>query len=193
MRVDGVGQTQINPQVGLTFAAGLRAILRQDPDMVMVGEIRDRETADIAVQAALTGHLVLSTVHTNDAVGAITRLRDMKVEPFLIASTVRAVIAQRLVRRLCPECRAAGRGVGEPVVAARAGAGDGGLRAEGLPAPAAVRAIRAGSALFEAVRVDDEVRRLINAGAEETAIARACLPHERYVDRGGAAAGARAA
>jgi general secretion pathway protein E len=109
--VDGVGQTQINPQVGLSFATGLRAILRQDPDVVMVGEIRDRETADIAVQAALTGHLVLSTVHTNDSVGAITRLRDMKVEPFLIASTVRAVLAQRLVRRLCPECR-------EPVPAA---------------------------------------------------------------------------
>src|SRR5690606_11079998 len=99
------GQTQINPQVGLTFATGLRAILRQDPDTVMVGEIRDRETAEIAVQAALTGHLVLSTVHTNDSVGAITRLRDMKVEPFLIASTVRAVLAQRLVRRLCGECR----------------------------------------------------------------------------------------
>ena len=103
--VDGVGQTQINPQVGLSFAAGLRAILRQDPDVVMVGEIRDRETAEIAVQAALTGHLVLSTVHTNDAVGAITRLRDMKVEPFLIASTLRAVLAQRLVRRLCADCR----------------------------------------------------------------------------------------
>ena len=103
--VDGVGQTQVNAKVGLTFAAGLRAILRQDPDVVMVGEIRDRETAEIAVQASLTGHLVLSTVHTNDAVGAITRMRDMKVEPFLLASTLRAVIAQRLVRRLCPTCR----------------------------------------------------------------------------------------
>ncbi|WP_375396876.1 GspE/PulE family protein, partial [uncultured Sphingomonas sp.] len=81
--IDGVGQTQVNPKIGLTFAAGLRAILRQDPDVVMVGEIRDRETAEIAVQASLTGHLVLSTVHTNDAVGAITRMRDMKVEPFL--------------------------------------------------------------------------------------------------------------
>ena len=103
--VDGVGQTQVNPKVGLTFAAGLRAILRQDPDVVMIGEIRDRETAEIAVQASLTGHLVLSTVHTNDAVGAITRMRDMKVEPFLLASTLRAVIAQRLVRRLCSTCR----------------------------------------------------------------------------------------
>ena len=108
--MDGVGQTQVNPKVGLTFAAGLRAILRQDPDVVMVGEIRDRETAEIAVQASLTGHLVLSTVHTNDAVGAITRMRDMKVEPFLLASTLRAVIAQRLVRRLVPELPAAGAG-----------------------------------------------------------------------------------
>ena len=103
--VEGVGQTQVNAKVGLTFAAGLRAILRQDPDTVMIGEIRDRETAEIAVQASLTGHLVLSTVHTNDAVGAITRMRDMKVEPFLLASTLRAVIAQRLVRRLCRNCR----------------------------------------------------------------------------------------
>src|SRR6476659_8102774 len=105
--VDGVGQTQVNAKVGLSFAAGLRAILRQDPDVVMVGEIRDGETAEIAVQASLTGHLVLSTVHTNDAIGAVTRLRDMKVEPFLLASTLRAVMAQRLVRRLCPTCRKA--------------------------------------------------------------------------------------
>ena len=103
--VDGVGQTQVNPKVGMSFAAGLRAILRQDPDVVMIGEIRDRETAEIAVQASLTGHLVLSTVHTNDAVGAITRMRDMRVEPFLLASTLRAVIAQRLVRRLCQHCK----------------------------------------------------------------------------------------
>ena len=103
--VDGVGQTQVNPKVGLSFAAGLRAILRQDPDTVMVGEIRDSETAEIAIQASLTGHLVLSSVHTNDAAGAITRLRDMGIEPFLLASTLRAVIAQRLVRRLCPDCR----------------------------------------------------------------------------------------
>ena len=85
----------------MTFAAGLRAILRQDPDVVMVGEIRDVETAQIAVQASLTGHLVLSTVHTNDALGAVTRLRDMGVEPFLLASTLRVIVAQRLVRRLC--------------------------------------------------------------------------------------------
>lgn len=103
--IDGIGQTQINPKVGLTFAAGLRAILRQDPDIVMVGEIRDVETAEIAIQASLTGHLVLSTVHTNSAVGAVTRLRDMGAEPFLLSSTIAAVLAQRLVRRLCPSCR----------------------------------------------------------------------------------------
>jgi general secretion pathway protein E len=103
--IDGIGQTQINPKVGMTFAAGLRAILRQDPDIVMVGEIRDVETAEIAIQAALTGHLVLSTVHTNSAAGAVTRLRDMGAEPFLLSSTIAAVLAQRLVRRLCPACK----------------------------------------------------------------------------------------
>lgn len=103
--LDGIGQTQVNNQVGMSFAAGLRAILRQDPDVVMVGEIRDPETSEIAVQAALTGHLVLSTVHTNSAVAAITRLRDMNVEAFLLASTVTAIAAQRLVRRLCESCK----------------------------------------------------------------------------------------
>ncbi len=103
--LEGIGQTQVNPKVDMTFARGLRAILRQDPDVVMVGEIRDRETADIAVQASLTGHLVLSTLHTNTAVGAITRLRDMGIEPFLLSSTLLGVLSQRLVRCLCPECK----------------------------------------------------------------------------------------
>ena len=101
----GVGQTQVNPKVDMTFARGLRAILRQDPDVVMVGEIRDLETAEIAVQASLTGHLVLSTLHTNTAIGAVTRLQDMGVEPFLLSSSLLAVMAQRLVRLLCVECR----------------------------------------------------------------------------------------
>ena len=105
--IDGIGQTQVNAKVGMTFAAGLRAILRQDPDIVMVGEIRDAETAQIAVQASLTGHLVLSTVHTNSAVAAIARLRDMGVESYLLASTLTAIVAQRLVRRLCGHCREA--------------------------------------------------------------------------------------
>lgn len=99
-----VNQTQVNHEIGLTFASALRSVLRQDPDVIMVGEIRDRETADIAVRASLTGHLVLSTLHTNDAPGAITRLIDMEIEPFLIASSVEMVIAQRLVRRLCQSC-----------------------------------------------------------------------------------------
>lgn len=104
-RMTRINQTQIHPKVGLTFAAGLRALLRQDPDIIMVGEIRDKETMEMAVHAAMTGHLVLSTLHTNSAAGTLPRLIDMGAEPFLIASTLNAVIAQRLVRRLCPDCR----------------------------------------------------------------------------------------
>ena len=102
--VEGVNQTQVHGEIGFTFASALRHILRQDPDVIMVGEIRDSETADIAIRAALTGHLVLSTLHTNDAPGALTRLIDMEIEPFLIASSVEMILAQRLVRRLCPKC-----------------------------------------------------------------------------------------
>lgn len=106
-RIQGVNQTQVNPKAGMTFANGLRALLRQDPNVIMVGEIRDGETADLAVQAALTGHVVLSTLHTNNAATTLPRLLDMGIEPFLIASTVNTVIGQRLVRRLCPVCRIA--------------------------------------------------------------------------------------
>ncbi|UNL98934.1 type II secretion system ATPase GspE [Stutzerimonas stutzeri] len=105
--LEGIGQTQVNTKVDMTFARGLRAILRQDPDVVMVGEIRDQETADMAVQASLTGHLVLSTLHTNTAIGAVTRLVDMGVEPFLISSSLLGVLAQRLVRVLCNDCKRA--------------------------------------------------------------------------------------
>ena len=104
-KMDGINQIQVNPAVGLTFAGGLRSILRQDPNVIMVGEIRDRETADLAVQAALTGHVVLSTLHTNSAPGVLPRLLDMKIEPFLIASTINTVIGQRLVRQICQNCR----------------------------------------------------------------------------------------
>ncbi len=135
--IDGVGQTQVNTRVDMTFARGLRAILRQDPDVVMVGEIRDLETAEIAVQASLTGHLVLSTLHTNSAVGAVTRLRDMGVEPFLLSSSLIGVLAQRLVRVLDPadarsvrgdavgarRVRQTGRHVGDAVSAARRSSG----------------------------------------------------------------------
>src|SRR5207245_10552009 len=103
--LDGIGQTQVNTKTELTFARALRAILRQDPDIIMIGEIRDLETAQIAVQASLTGHLVLATLHTNDSVGAVTRLVDMGIEPFLVASSLIGALAQRLVRRLCPQCR----------------------------------------------------------------------------------------
>jgi type II secretory ATPase GspE/PulE/Tfp pilus assembly ATPase PilB-like protein len=103
--IDGVNHIQINPKADLTFANGLRSILRQDPDIVMVGEIRDQETAKIAINAAMTGHLLLSTLHTNDAVTAIPRLIDMGVEPFLVASTLNVVIAQRLARKLCSNCK----------------------------------------------------------------------------------------
>ena len=111
----GINQVQTRSQVGLTFASALRSFLRQDPDVIMVGEVRDGETAEICLRAALTGHMVLSTLHTNDALAAVTRLGDMGIEPFLLASTLRAVVAQRLLRRLCAQCREADRpGRGRP-------------------------------------------------------------------------------
>ena len=103
--MEGVNQVAVNTKTGLTFASGLRSILRQDPNIIMIGEIRDRETAEISIQAALTGHLVFSTLHTNTAAGAVTRLLDMGIEPFLVASALRGIVAQRLVRRLCPDCK----------------------------------------------------------------------------------------
>ena len=104
----GIGQTPVNARIDMTFARALRAILRQDPDVIMIGEIRDQETAQIAVQASLTGHLVLATLHTNDSVSAITRLLDMGIEPFLLSSSILGILAQRLVRKLCPDCRGSG-------------------------------------------------------------------------------------
>ncbi len=115
-QLHGVGQMQVNPKIELTFASGLRSILRQDPDVIMVGEIRDSETAEIAIQAALTGHLVFSTLHTNDSFGAMTRLIDMGIEPFLVSSSIIAVLAQRLLRVVCPDCR-------EPYTPSRSGIG----------------------------------------------------------------------
>jgi general secretion pathway protein E len=167
--VEGIGQTQVNPKVGMTFAAGLRAILRQDPDVVMVGEIRDVETAQIAVQASLTGHLVLSTVHTNDAAGAVTRLRDMGVEPFLLASTLRLIVAQRLVRRLCAHCRR--EETADAASAKLIGIKSGRTiwRAQGCGHCNHTGHVgRIG--LYEMIRVDDRVRRLIAAEADEDAI-----------------------
>ncbi len=170
--IEGVGQTQVNPKIGLTFASGLRAILRQDPDVVMIGEIRDPETAQIAVQASLTGHLVLSTAHTNSAVAAITRLKDMGVEPYLLASTVRGVLAQRLVRRLCAACKApavigpseraqfTALGLEDPTV----------FEARGCPACKGSGYVgRIG--LYELVTVTDDLRRLIHTDANEDQLA----------------------
>ncbi|WP_426166437.1 GspE/PulE family protein [Sandarakinorhabdus sp. DWP1-3-1] len=174
--VDGVGQTQVNPKVGLSFAAGLRAILRQDPDTVMVGEIRDSETAEIAIQASLTGHLVLSSVHTNDSAGAITRLRDMGIEPFLLASTLRAVIAQRLVRRLCADC--ATPHPADAGTAALIGIAPGTTiwAAHGCPACAG-SGYRGRVGVFEAIRITDEIRKLILDGGDEAAIAAQAFAH----------------
>ncbi|MBW7984598.1 type II secretion system ATPase GspE [Enterobacillus tribolii] len=158
----GIGQTQVNGKVDMTFARGLRAILRQDPDVVMVGEIRDGETASIAVQASLTGHLVLSTLHTNSAAGAVTRLRDMGVEPFLLATSLLGVMAQRLVRVLCPECR-------RPYNAGEDGplpAGSRVFRAVGCPA-CNFTGYRGRTAIHELLPVDDVLRSIIQRGGDE--------------------------
>ncbi len=148
-QLTGINQIQVKPQIGLSFANLLRSILRQDPDVIMVGEIRDLETAQIAVQAALTGHLVLSTLHTNSAAATITRLRDMGLEDYLITAVLRGVLAQRLVRRLCAAVRSAGRcpAGDDPALRARQahhGASDQALASGGMPAIAAIPAIAAG-------------------------------------------------
>jgi general secretion pathway protein E len=163
--IDGIGQTQVNTKVEMTFARGLRAILRQDPDVVMVGEIRDLETAQIAVQASLTGHLVLSTLHTNTAVGALTRLRDMGIEPFLLSSSLIGVVAQRLVRTLNPDNK-------QPFVA-----GEYERRLLGLgpddPSPTLYRpgagasGFKGRTGIYELVIVDDTMRTMIHDEAAE--------------------------
>lgn len=176
----GIGQTQVNPKVDMTFARGLRAILRQDPDVVMVGEIRDLETAEIAVQASLTGHLVLSTLHTNTAIGAVTRLQDMGIEPFLLSSSLLAVMSQRLVRLLCHECREAAT----PNEAERQVLG---LEADDEPLqifrPAGCErcsysGYRGRTGIYELIEIDDDMRTLIHEGAGEQEMIR--LARQRY-------------
>ncbi|MDW8323392.1 MAG: type II secretion system ATPase GspE [Burkholderiales bacterium] len=161
-----IGQTQVNPRIDLTFARALRAILRQDPDVIMIGEIRDLETAQIAVQASLTGHLVLATLHTNDAVGAVARLTDMGVEPYLLASSLLAVLGQRLIRRLCPECRRP-TPLDRAEAEALAGWGVSALmRATGCPA-CNHTGYRGRTGIYELFVLDDAARRLIHDGAPE--------------------------
>jgi general secretion pathway protein E len=162
----GVGQIQVNSKIDLSFARALRAILRQDPDVIMIGEIRDLETAQIAVQASLTGHLVLATLHTNDAASAVTRLVDMGVEPFLLASTLRGVLAQRLVRRLCPACRSA-----TPTTAADRSLLGPGSPAQLWHAPGCPECGHTGYAgrtgIYELMVTDDALQRLIHTAADE--------------------------
>ena len=168
--LEGIGQSQVNLKTGMTYARGLRAILRQDPDVVMVGEIRDIETAEIAVQASLTGHLVFSTLHTSTAVGALTRLRDMGVEPYLLSSSLAGVLAQRLVRRLCPACRRQ-----RPIRAAEAeslAAMAPGTELETVWDAAGCDACdgqgyRGRTGIFELLVLDEELREMVHRGAAE--------------------------
>ncbi len=180
----GVGQVQVNPKIELTFANGLRSFLRQDPDVIMVGEIRDLETAEIAIQASLTGHLVLSTVHTNDAAGAITRLVDMGVQPFLVASSLVGVLAQRLVRVLCPECRKPYTPTAEERV--QVGLSDEILRQAGNPSviykaqgcPGCQNTGYQGrTGIYELMLVDDDVRALILKSVDSGKIKAAAVNH----------------
>jgi general secretion pathway protein E len=179
--LDGVGQTQVNPRIEMTFARALRAILRQDPDVVMIGEIRDLETAQIAVQASLTGHLVLATLHTNDAPGAVTRLIDMGIEPYLLASTLNGALAQRLVRKLCNECRtpyepdATERSV---FAAAPAAANDSAperiYRAVGCGA-CNFSGYRGRTGIYELLVADDDLRHRVHESAEESTLREAAV------------------
>ncbi|MDX1697372.1 MAG: ATPase, T2SS/T4P/T4SS family, partial [Thiohalobacterales bacterium] len=176
--LDGIGQTQVNTKVDMSFARGLRAILRQDPDVVMVGEIRDLETAEIAVQASLTGHLVFSTLHTNTAVGAVTRLRDMGVEPFLLSSSLIGVLAQRLVRVLCDDCK-------QPYTAEQRDCEMLGISDDKPPTlyhPAGCSACnhlgyRGRTGIYELVILDDSMRSMIHDGAGEMELERDARRH----------------
>ena len=173
-RLPGINQVQVNPKAGLTFAAALRSILRSDPDIVLIGEIRDHETAQIAVEAALTGHLVLSTLHTNDAPSAITRLAEMGIEPFLVGSALDCVLAQRLARRLCSRCREPYQPTPEELLAARFPFDPSGptpvlYRAVGCPACART-GYKGRLALHEVMTVSEEIERLAVARASATEI-----------------------
>ena len=158
-RTPGLCQVQVNSKIGVTFAAGLRSIVRQDPDIILVGEIRDRETADIAINAALTGHLVLSTLHTNDAVGAVTRLLDMGVENFLVSSALFGVLSQRLVRKICPVCH------GEKTVG-----GEKCKKCNGT-------GYKGRSGIFELLFMNDELRSAVNRNASSSELEAIAVKH----------------
>jgi general secretion pathway protein E len=179
-QIEGISQTQINTKKGLTFAAGLRSILRQDPDIIMVGEIRDHETAELAIQSALTGHLVFSTLHTNDAASAVTRLLDLGIEPYLVSSSLLAVLAQRLVRRICGECAEArllrpeeveflnANGVEQLPTELHTGVGCEHCRETGL---------RGRVGIYELLAINDDVRRRIQQRDNASEIRHAALSH----------------
>jgi general secretion pathway protein E len=179
-RLAGINQTQVKPQIGLTFAQALRSFLRQDPDVMMVGEIRDLETAEVAIQSALTGHTILSTLHTNSAAASVTRLLDMRVEPFLITSTLNAVLAQRLVRRLCPKCREAYQPAPGFVQGLLPGTEVSGItklyRPKGCDA-CSHSGFRGRLAVMEILNVNDEIAGLILARAEAREVQRAAMSH----------------
>jgi type II secretory ATPase GspE/PulE/Tfp pilus assembly ATPase PilB-like protein len=169
-QIMGVNQVQVNPKAGVTFASGLRSILRQDPDIIMVGEIRDRETAEIAIHAALTGHLVFATLHTNDAAGAATRLIDMGIEPFLIASSAIGILAQRLARKICDRCKKPYAAT--PDLLKNLGIAPGSVtfyRGEGCPA-CKKTGYQGRVGLYELMDMTEAVRTLIISKASSTAI-----------------------
>lgn len=162
----GIGQTQVNSKINMTFAKGLRAILRQDPDVVMVGEIRDLETAQIAIQSSLTGHLVLSTLHTNSAVGAITRMDDMGVEPFLLASSLTGVLAQRLMRRLCHHCKKPATLSAKERALLKVTSDEGIFQPNGCE-QCRFSGYLGRNGVYELIAIDDEMRRMIHDHASE--------------------------
>ncbi len=172
-QIKGIGQIQVNPKIDLTFANGLRSIVRQDPDVIMVGEVRDLETAEIAIQASLTGHLVFSTLHTNDSAGAITRLIDMGIESFLVSSSILAIMAQRLVRILCHNCR-------EPYVPSSQELGGLGIERDELGDRKLYRAVGCAqcmmtgysgrTGIFELLVVNEDIRTLVMKRTDSSAI-----------------------
>ena len=177
-QIDGIGQIQTNSKIDLTFAKGLRSIVRQDPDVILVGEVRDLETAEIAIQSALTGHLVFSTLHTNDSAGAVTRLIDMGIEPFLVTSSVSAILAQRLVRVICPHCREAYTPDGESLqkIGITPEMSEGATVYRGRGCPACLdTGFRGRTGIFEFMLLDEKIKNLILKTSDANALKRAAI------------------